>query len=677
MNARRTLTGATRGGELLLACALVLAVLTHLPSLWNEFTFDDHAVVVRNSAVTRGDVAAILGSPYWPERPETGLYRPWTTLSFALDWRVANGAAWPFHLGNLLLHAAVVGLVFSTARTLARRTGAGGDIAAGLAALLFAVHPIHTDAVLSVVGRGELWAAFGALLAFRLALAFDTLPRGRTLLASSCAFLLALFSKESAAGAWLVPVALAALAPMWNLQSRGRWLSIAAGWTAAFLAAFVARRIALGAWIGLDAVSLMDNSLAHVGAIERIGSALGFLGLYAWRFTAPITLSADHSYPQLVPSTAWTLAGIAWLAAATTAVFAARKHPFVCVCLIWTAATGLVTSNLLLPIGTVFAERLAYLPSVGPLWLIGAWCARLASRSVSPVAAVIIVIVSASAARTWVRCADWRDDLTLFGATAQASPRSAKAHSNLAVARLHVGDRIGALDAARRSLELAPGYAPAEAAIGSALFQQGDPSGALPFLRRAAAVDPRRTPEPLLELGNAYLALGRVASADSAFQRLHAVHPQDRRVWIGLASAAALGSRWSESARAWQNAVALDGSEVAARRAWAYALWQSGQAHRADSLYAALLAEGPTDAETRNDYAWFLARSGRDAERAIGLAASAFAARPSVQTGDTYIEALRASGRGADASRWLEGQTQLSAGLRDSLARRIAGESTR
>ncbi len=670
-----------RGGELLLACALVLAVVSHLPSLWNGFTFDDHAVVSQNPAVTRGDVGAILRSPYWPDRPGTGLYRPWTTLSFALDWRIANGAPWPFHLGNLLLHAAVVGFVFSTARTLARRTGAGGGIAAGLAAglaaLLFAVHPIHTEAILSVVGRGELWAALGSLAAFRLALAFDETPGGRTLIASSTAFLLALFSKESAAGAWLAPVALAALAPRWNHESRRRWLSIAAGWTAALIVAFVARRIALGSWVGLESVSLMDNPLAHVGAIERIGSALGFLGLYAVRFLAPITLSADHSYPQLVPSTGWTLAGIAWLSAAVIALFAARKHPFVCVCLIWTVATGLVTSNLLLPIGTVFAERLAYLPSVGPLWLAGAWCARLASRRVWPVAAAIVVIVSASVARSWVRCDDWRDDLTLFTATAHASPRSAKAHSNLAVARLRVGDQIGALDAARRSLELAPGYAPAEAAIGSALFQGGDPRGAVPYLRRAAAVDLRRTPEPLLELGNAYLALGRVASADSVFERLRAARPEDYRVWIGLASAAALGSRWSESSRAWQNAVALDGSNVAARRAWAYALWQSGNANRADSLYAALLDERPTDAETRNDYAWFLARSGRDAERAIGLAASAFTARPSVQTGDTYIEALRASGRGADASRWLEGQTQLSAGLRDSLARRIAGESTR
>jgi hypothetical protein len=90
----------------------------------------------------------IVSSPWWPR----GLYRPFTSLTLAANWTAAPGAPFGFHLVNLLAHAAAAALVCLLAGRLMSPAGA---LAAGL---LFAVHPVHVEAVANVVGRAEILA---------------------------------------------------------------------------------------------------------------------------------------------------------------------------------------------------------------------------------------------------------------------------------------------------------------------------------------------------------------------------------------------------------------------------------------------------------------------------------------------------------------------------------------
>src|SRR2546426_12806162 len=155
--ARRSSRCIVRARSVYLAVA-ACAVIVYLGALWNEFVWDDQVIILGNPLVqTWAGLATAFASPYWPPFVGGYLYRPLTLLTYVLDWHI-GGAAW-FHAVNLLWHAGVSALV----AVLARRWA--GDAAALVAGMLFAVHPVHVEAVANVVGRAERMAGAFTLLA--------------------------------------------------------------------------------------------------------------------------------------------------------------------------------------------------------------------------------------------------------------------------------------------------------------------------------------------------------------------------------------------------------------------------------------------------------------------------------------------------------------------------------
>ena len=135
--------------------------------------------------------------PYWPQVVNgAGLYRPVTLSSFALEWKLWNGHPAGFHLVNLAIHTAVSLLVFLLILPVA------GTIPALVGGALFAVHPVHSEAVANVVGRSELYAALfvlGACWLFWKGTASSSSRRVARLLGIGALFVLGLGSKEMAA----------------------------------------------------------------------------------------------------------------------------------------------------------------------------------------------------------------------------------------------------------------------------------------------------------------------------------------------------------------------------------------------------------------------------------------------------------------------------------------------
>src|SRR5260370_38205488 len=144
----RSIVDAKRVYVVVATCAVVF----YLAALWNRFAMDDLYVIAFNPLVHFGSgIWRASNAPYWP--PEYGgkMYRPLIIATFSLD-RLVDGSTW-FHAVNVFWHAAAVVLVAALARQWA---GLRGALAAGL---IFAVHPIHVEAVAHVGGRGELMAA--------------------------------------------------------------------------------------------------------------------------------------------------------------------------------------------------------------------------------------------------------------------------------------------------------------------------------------------------------------------------------------------------------------------------------------------------------------------------------------------------------------------------------------
>lgn len=683
-------SGAARlSGPVIILGLLLAAVLPFAPALWNGFTFDDGAIVVENPAVWAASPAAAWTGSYWPDRVGTGLYRPWTTFSFWWNGKITGRSPVGYHAVNLLLHFATVLLLH---HLLCRLFPAHKRLALATA-LLFAVHPIHSEAVVTVTGRAELWAAALGLSGWILALSFARHGDIRRLLGAVGAFALAMLSKESAAGLLLLPL-LHTVLDRWGTSPvtadarrprtsdagatsreartlsieagmasaletvRRRWLQVLGTWGAILLLVLFLRSRLLGGAFGLSAVSLSDNALAYEPALRRVATALGIQGLIVWRTLIPWNLTADASYPQIVPGAGWTATGalllVAFLALASIAVRRRDRE------LLWglgiVLAGGFVTSNIPIAVGTIYGERLAYLPSAGSIWLLAVAATRLHSRCSSkrlvPVVAVVWGLFLAG--RSWARNFDWKDDLTLFRATTGVSPRSAKAWANLAVALLERNRVPDALDASGRALELFPGYAAAREARGTALTRSQRAGEAVELLRPALHETPPR-PRSLIELGNAWLTLREGASAETAFTAAaRALPPHDPRAAIGLASSLAMQERWSEALVHWRYVAVQKPNDPAVQRSFAFSLWRAGAPDSAEAIYRTLIARDERDAASRNELAWILARSGRSPRDAVQLARVAFRLQPDPDTADTLLESFLASGDRPAARAWLD-----------------------
>lgn len=146
-------------GAAMLVCLAAIAV--YALSVRSGFAYDDVPLILLDPRVhSLGNLPAILTQPYWPVGgQELSIWRPLTTLSFAADWAVSGGAPAWFHLSNVLWHAAACILVLCLLHELFAAP------AALAGALLFAVHPVHVEAVANVVGRGDVISAVFALAA--------------------------------------------------------------------------------------------------------------------------------------------------------------------------------------------------------------------------------------------------------------------------------------------------------------------------------------------------------------------------------------------------------------------------------------------------------------------------------------------------------------------------------
>lgn len=505
----------------------ILALLAFANSLWNGLVYDDNVVIGENPAVRHvSDLQAIFGTGYWPGPTKDPLYRPLIIFSYALNYAVVGLAPFTYHLVNVLLHAGNSALVYRLFVALFR--GSGLAIAAAAA---FALHPIHTEAVANGVGRAELLANAFLFASWLWYLRWDETParaRTRRLAASVAAFALALFTKEHA----VVLLGLLVLTDLLRASEKG--LSVgrtmwercrtAYAWYLLPLGGYLLTRVlVLGALVNPQ-VSWHSNPLLHSDRWTRWVTGIKILGKYLWLLVAPLHLSADYSYNQIPLSASLlepaVLASLlALVGALALAVHRWRRQPAVSVGVAVFAVAILPASNLPFPIGTIMAERILYLPSLGFCLLLAAAVAALAERPRWGLVAVgaFLLLLLGYGARTVVRNWDWASDAALFAATARSSPNSAPAHHYLAVAMLRGGDLSGAQREIERSLEIYPEYGEAYNSLAAVFEKQGRMDAATAAIQTAI----KMTPDLALghmNLGFIYIQKGMASAALEEFR---------------------------------------------------------------------------------------------------------------------------------------------------------------
>ena len=471
----------TAGAPLLPALALVLMVVSfgvYSNAIPNGFVFDDHPQIVENPWIRDpGSIPEIFVSHTagFGHGERANYYRPLKLLAYTLAYRLFGLEPWGFHLVNVIFHAAASALVFFLILALLRQarteeTAASTRVwASFLAALLFAVHPIHTEAVTWVASFPEVSFAVFYLISLYGYIRWRSQASEWAYALSLFSYLLAVFSKEPA-------LTLPLLLPVYDylfLERRVR---------AGDLARYAPYMAIIGLYSGMRFAALggfaQVTRYADLSAFDHAINVLPLFARYLEKLVLPLGLNFFHVFhpirgllePRAIASIAVTLA----FAILTLTAYRKNRPAFV----------GLVIFVVpLLPVlyiagvgENTFAERYLYLPSVGLSVVVAALWATVRDRKprwieISTVA--LLVLAGLYAAGTLTRNRVWKDDLRLWSDTVAKSPDGYLPHTHLGDALMETGRTDDAIEHYRAALALRPGAVSAHNNLGLAYKNLG------------------------------------------------------------------------------------------------------------------------------------------------------------------------------------------------------------
>ena len=430
-----------------LICAAIVAaaaVLAYLNSFQGAFQLDDYKVVLSDPAVRSW-------GGWWSDLGR-GI-RPLLKLSYALNWATGLGL-FGFHLVNLLIHLGNSILVLLLARKLTGSSSRMGCVAL-FTALLFALHPIQTEAVTYVAGRSASLMAFFYLAS--LAAYIHGRLEGRPLLTyalSPALFLLALAVKETAA---TLPAALL----LWEItrQDRPFGLREALASQAAHLGVLAS---ALAAFLAIPGHRvLIDYSFALRGLYENLLSQIHGQVTLLTHYVLPGRLNFDPDLPTLT-RWSWGLALEAGIlgSALAAGLWSLKRRPLVSFAILWVFLHSMAVYAAV-PRTDILNERHLYLGGFGLFLLAGlgfSWLADTWPKLRLPVAAAACALLIVLGLFTAERNAVYRSEIRLWEDTAAKSPGKARVFNNLGYAYFLAGRNEEARKAWLETLRIDPAH---------------------------------------------------------------------------------------------------------------------------------------------------------------------------------------------------------------------------
>jgi tetratricopeptide (TPR) repeat protein len=473
-----------------LPTAAVLALITiaaYSPALGNGFAFDDEQVIVQNPYVADPNWwRHILTTPAWAfvgVKNWSNYYRPLQIFSYWFFWRLDGPNPGVYHLFQLIFYVASVWLLYRIGCELI-----GQEAVAFAGALLWALHPVHVEAVAWAAALPDVGVGFFCFLAFLLFLRAerDRRPRDGRHVAAALAFGLGLLFKENALS--LPPL----LVAYWFLLGKPeRWR--------ARCARFLPYVAALGVYLAIRIAVL-----GHFSAGEQIwrisegvvGSALALLGAHLRLFVWPTGLSPLRTFNWIVElHTVWPWAALLLLGAA----WALRKREPLFAFFISAWLIALLPCLDIRQITTPFAaDRYSFLPTFGlclaMAWLVMERLPNLRPRGlpIQAVAAVLLVVAVLWTAGTEAAIPHWRSSYALMQYGLRENADSGPPHIYKGIdLQYRVGDLAGAAREYRTAIEVnqssqplvVPVICQANLGLGQIAYLEGRPEEALTYFR--------------------------------------------------------------------------------------------------------------------------------------------------------------------------------------------------
>ncbi len=565
---------------------VVITILAYLSALRGGFVWDDAEYVTENPALQVP--GGLWGIWFDPSAHNTEAhYWPVTYTSFWVEYQLWGARPVGYHLTNVLLHVLNSILLW----LLLRRLAIPGAV---LAAVIFALHPVHVESVAWIIERKDVLSGLFYILAFWAYVRFLTTRAWSIYALAAVLFICAMLSKSVAV---TLPVALG----LWCMRDRVRraevlplipLIALAAGLTLLDL-----WRVAQSAPPYGPDLPLLDRPLIA-------GRAFWFyLGKLLW----PAELMATYPRWEIEPGSFWQwlypLAALALVASLWALRRKLGKGPLLAV-LFFAVTLGPVLGLVQFGFMRVsfVADRFQYLASIGIIVLVAAASARgvgrlrLPARWTALAAAGLLLVLGGL---TWRYAGVYRDDETFWRYNVRKNPESYAAHYNLGVVLGDAGETPeAALFHLRRALEIYPDFAEAQNRLGMELARRKQHDVAVWHFREAVQIDPDFA-DAWHNLGFALAQQGQLEPALECYLEALSIRPDFSKAHYHLAVALAKLGRLEPAIQHFRNALQLDPDEVDARYDYAVALVQQNRIEEAIAQLDEVLRLAPGDAQAR------------------------------------------------------------------------------
>ncbi|XP_008399435.1 transmembrane and TPR repeat-containing protein 1 isoform X2 [Poecilia reticulata] len=563
------------------AALFVLCSLCYSNSLYGELVHDDVWAIVNNPDVRPGSsLRNIFRNDFWGKRMADNTshksYRPLCILTFKLNILLGGLTPLYFHIINVCLHCAVTCLLMYTCE----RCVFKNPCLAFITALLFAVHPVHTEAVSGIVGRADVLACLLFLLTFHFYIrsidewvsedSFPSTVSPGSLLVSLFLGTCAMLVKETGITVFGVCLLYDALVlcrkPLTHHLLSSRLEDFPHFCTpfikrACLVSGYVVMIMSIRLWLmggSMPLFSEQDNPASYSPhLLTRFLTYSYLLSFNAWLLLAPVVLCYDWQVGSIplveslgdVRNVSTILLATLMIALCLHCLFSLKrqenKEVLVGICFL--VFPFIPASNLFFRVGFVVAERVLYMPSMGYCILVAAGLGRLFSVAgrwgTTLLSVFMLLLILLFSWKTVQQNNVWLSREALFRSGFKTLPHNAKVHYNYANFLKDSARHEEAIYHYNNALRLYPRHASAMNNLGTLTRS---PDEAEHYYRKALEINPHHN-RALFNLGNLLKSQGKEKEAETLLKESIHYGPHFADAYSSLASLYAEQKRFAEA----------------------------------------------------------------------------------------------------------------------------------
>jgi len=525
---------------ILVILIIILGFSVYANSLHGEFIWDDGVFIKENAYIKDWSklIPMLTRDSGAGSSVQMNCYRPIQILTYTIDYSLSGLNVFGYHLTNAVLHILVALAVYRLILLIF-----GSTPLSFFTAILFVIHPVHTEAVSYISGRGDILSALFILLCLIFYIKADREFSLRSYIFMVLSCVLAFLSRENA-------VVITPLLLLYHYIFRRKIRSLL----------FLPPLLIFLLYLLLRPVGLPSFPFGPLLIVKRIPGFFAAFAGYLKILLLPVNLHMEYGNRLFNIIKPQVLSGLGVFFFLLFLAF--RKNDtkrVISFAILW-FFTALLPTTSIYPVHSFYmAEHWLYLPSIGFFLILG-WGLFLLYEKKNYCFAALVLLACLLASYSYLTVRQngyWSKEVEFYKRTLVYTPDSPMVHNNLGNIYSRAGDKVAAAKEYLKAIKSDPRLADAYYNLGNIYSGEGDQSAGIAMYLKAIEIDPSRA-EVYYNLGNTYHNLGKIGKAIELMRKAIELDPAYLEAYNNLASDYVQAGKIEEALKLWNEAVRLD-----------------------------------------------------------------------------------------------------------------------